>query len=83
MKLILIDTGNGYALKDIEIDGASMPDDAVYKVLVSGELDALFARVFPNQEVPERLGVHLAHAWSTLISEGAQPAQPEDYIRIE
>lgn len=83
MKLIVTDTGDGYELKDIEVNGTTIVDDTVYKIMVSGELDALFARVFPSQEAPERLGVNLSQAWSSLMSEGGQPAQPEDYIRID
>lgn len=83
MKLIVTDTGDGYELKDIEVNGTTIVDDIVYKILVSGELDSLFARVFPNQEAPERLGVNLSQAWSSLMSEGVQPVEPEDYIRID
>lgn len=83
MKLIVTDIGDGYELQDIEVDGTSIVDDTVYKIVVSNELDSLFARVFPNQKAPERLGMHLAQAWPPLMSNGAQPAQPEDYIRIE
>lgn len=83
MKLIVTDTGDGYELKDIEVNGTTIVDDTVYKILVSGELDSLFARVFPNQEAPERLGVNLSQAWSSLMSESGQPAAPEDYIRID
>lgn len=83
MKLIVTKTGDGYELKDIEVDGTTIGDDTVYKILVSGELDSLFARVFPNQNAPERLGVNLTNAWSSLMSEGGQPEAPEDYIRIE
>lgn len=84
MKMILTDTGNGYELKDIEVDGTTIGDDTVYKILVSGELDSLFARVFLNQEAPKRLGVNLSQAWSALITEeGKKPEQPEDYIKIE
>lgn len=83
MKLIVTKTGDGYELKYIEVDGTTIGDDTVYKILVSGELDSLFARVFPNQNAPERLGVNLANAWSSLMTEGAQPEAPEDYIRIE
>lgn len=84
MKLIVTDTGEGYELKDIEVDGVPIGDDTVYKILVSGEFDPLFTRVFPNLKTPERLGVHLAGAWSALIiEEGKKPEQPEDYIKIE
>ena len=83
MRLIVTDTGNGYELKDIEVDGTAIADDTVYKILVSGELDALFARVFPDREAPERLGVHLAQAWSSMMLDGVSPAEPEAYIRIE
>ena len=84
MKMILTDTGNGYELKDIEVDGTTIGDDTVYKILVSGELDSLFARVFLNQEASERLGVNLSQAWSALLTEeGKKPEQPEDYIKIE
>lgn len=83
MKLIVTKTGDGYELKDIEVDGTTIGDDTVYKILVSGELDSLFARVFPNQNAPERLGLNLANAWSSLMTEGGQPEAPEDYIRIE
>lgn len=84
MKMILTDTGNGYVLKDIEIDGAAMLDDAVYKIMVSGDFDALFAQVIENKEVPERMKMNLGRAWSILIiDEGKKPEQPEDYIKIE
>lgn len=84
MKMILTDTGNGYELKDIEVDGTTIGDDTVYKILVSGELDSLFARIFLNQEASERLGVNLSQAWSALLTEeGKKPEQPEDYIKIE
>ena len=82
MKLIVTDTGDGYELKDIEVDGLAIADDTVYRILLSGELDSLFSRVFPDRETPERLGVHLATAWTNLIVEGASPAVPEDYIEI-
>lgn len=82
MKLTLSDTENGYVLKNIEVDGAAIGDDTVYRILLSTEFNSLFARVFPNQKAPERLGKNLAKAWSSLMMEGVQPAQPEDYIEI-
>lgn len=82
MKLILTDTGNGYELNGIEVGGTAIEDDTVYKILVSGELDPLFARVFPDQEAPERLNTNLSKAWTTLMTEGGQLEAPEDYIEI-
>lgn len=83
MKLIVTDIGDGYELKDIEVDGTSIADDTVYKILVSSEFDALFARIFPNKKAPEKLGVNLADAWTAFISDETQPEAPEDYITIE
>lgn len=82
MKLTLAGTGNGYELKLIEVDGAAIQDDAVYKILLSTEFNSLFARVLPDRPAPERLGVHLATAWTNLMSGGGLLAAAEEYIEI-
>ena len=82
MKLTLTGTGNGYELKLSEVDGAAIQDDAVYKILLSTEFNSLFARVLPDRPAPERLGVHLATAWTNLMSGGGLLAASEEYIEI-
>ena len=82
MKLILSETDGGYALKDIEVDGSPIRDDAVFKVLLSTEFNSLFERVLPGHELPERLGSTLSTEWTNLICSGVQPAAAEDYIEI-
>ena len=82
MKLTLSGTEKGYVLKKIEVDGAAIGDDTVYRILLSTEFNPLFARVFPEREVPEQIGTNLAKAWTTLMSEGTQLSAPEDYIEI-
>ena len=82
MKLILNETDSGYALKDIEVGGSPIRDDAVFKVLLSTELNSLFERVLPGHELPEKLGQSLSAEWTNLICGGIQPAAAEDYIEI-
>ena len=82
MKLILNETDSGYALKDIEVGGSPIRDDAVFKVLLSTEFNSLFERVLPGHELPEKLGQSLSAEWTNLICGGIQPAAAEDYIEI-
>ena len=82
MKLILNKTDSGYALKDIEVDGSPIRDDAVFKVLLSTEFNSLFARVLPEHELPLKLDKTLSADWTALICDGVQPAAAEDYIEI-
>ena len=83
MKLILSETDGGYALKDIEVDGSPIRDDAVFKLLLSTELNSLFERILPGHELPVKLGPTLSAEWTNLICGGVQPAAAEDYIEIE
>ena len=82
MKLIVSEANGCYALKDIEIGGSPIRDDAVFKVLLSTELNSLFERVLPGHELPENLGPNLSTEWTNLICGGIQPAAAEDYIEL-
>ena len=82
MKLLLSETDGGYALKDIEVGGSPIRDDAVFKVLLSTEFNSLFARVLPEHELPLKLDKTLSADWTALICDGVQPAAAEDYIEI-
>lgn len=82
MKLVLKDTGSGYQLKDIEVAGISLKDDNVYKLLITTDIETVFVKACPNQEALQPLELTLADVWSTVIGEGQQPAEPEDYIEL-
>lgn len=45
MKLILTETENGYQVKDIEVDGDSIKDDQIYRLLFSEHIQPAFDRV--------------------------------------
>lgn len=83
MKLILKDTGNGYQLKNITVDGISMKEDAVYKLLITTSIEPVFKRACPNHEALQPQKNALFEVWSSVIGKGQQPAEPEDYIAIE
>ncbi len=83
MKLVLTETENGYALKDIQVNGESVQDEAEYTVLLPGQLQTVFDRVITDGAQMETMETSLSVAWQTAIAEGQKPAEPEDYIRIE
>ncbi len=83
MKLILNETENGYELKDITVDGESIDDDTLYKVLLSGYLQPAFNRVITNGPQMESYGMALSGVWQSAIYDGQKVAEPEDYILVE
>ncbi|MGN1338671.1 MAG: hypothetical protein ACI4WS_00095 [Oscillospiraceae bacterium] len=73
--------GEGYALKDIEVNAAPIDNSAVYKLLVQMEIEAVFADACPGAEL-QPLDATLCDVWSEVTGGGGQPAQPEDYIEL-
>lgn len=82
MKLVLTRTDAGYALKDVLVGGFPIDDGASYTLIVSGQVESVFTRVFPNKDL-QSLGTNVQACWKEVVAAGGQPAAPEDYIAVE
>lgn len=82
MKLIVGKGENRFELKDIEIGGSSMDENKTYDILLTAEIKRLYESMYPEQELKSE-DMDLSGTWMSVIREGQQPSEPEDYIRVE
>lgn len=82
MKLIIEPEKDYFKLKDIEIEGHSIDDNKKYDILLTNDVKTIFETVYPDKEI-KNLDGNLASAWSSVIADGQQPCEPEDYIKVE
>lgn len=82
MKLILRDNGGEYELEDIQIEGQTIKDKKKYKIMIPVTFEPIFAKACPKEDSPVDLDLNLSEAWLTIVGEGQQPSEPEDYIEI-
>lgn len=82
MKLILEPDGDYFKLKDIEVEGHSIEKDRKYSVLLTNDMKSILETVYPDEEIKKLAGT-LASAWSSVVNDGQQPCEPEDYIQVE
>ena len=82
MKLIVEMKKGHFKLKDIEIDGKSMDDNKIYDILCTDEIEKLLESMYTEQKLKNE-DVDLANAWVSVICDGQQPCEPEDYIEVK
>lgn len=82
MKLVVEPESDHFKLKEIEIDGKPIDDTKTYDMLFTNEIEKLFEKVYPDQQISNR-NMGLADAWVSVVREGQQPCEPEDYIEVE
>lgn len=82
MKMIIEPEKNHFKLKDIEIEGRPIDDKEQYDILLTNDVTSILETIYPDIEV-KKLDVNLANAWSSVIADGKQPCEPEDYIETE
>lgn len=82
MKLIVGKGEDRFELKDIEIGGSSMDENKTYDILLTAEIKRLYESMYPEQELKSE-DMDLSGTWMSVIRDGQQPSEPEDYIRVE
>ncbi len=83
MKLVVKSNGSGYELENILVDGSPIDDAAEYSILLTDGVTSALTSVAPKLKLEALADKNLSTAWTTAITSGRQPAQPEDYLEIE
>lgn len=83
MKLIVKKEKDHFRLKDIKIDGKSIKKKKYYCILLTDDVVKLLKQMNKDQEVKKINMIDLANSWTSVISKGKQPSNPEDYIEVQ
>lgn len=82
MKLVLEPEKDLFKLRDIEIEGHPIDEEERYDILLTNDIKAILETTYPDTEI-EKLDANLANAWNSVLADGQQPCEPEDYIEID
>ncbi len=78
MKIVVQNTGDDFALKDLLVDGSPIDEAAQYSVLLTDGVLSGF-----DGKLEAAADATLSSAWAQAMASGLQPAQPENYIEVQ
>ncbi len=82
MKLVVRSDGQGYALEDILVDGASIDDAQECSIILTDGAVSNLDSVKADCNLETLADVTFTSVWTQALADGQQPAQPQDYIEV-
>lgn len=83
MKLVLQSDQTGFALKEILVNEEEIEEEKEYTVLLTNGAVSVLQKMDPQRELKPLDDTSLSAVWVKTLTDGEQPAEPEDYMEIQ
>ena len=82
MKIVVQGAEDGFSLKEILTGGKELEDEKEYSVLLTDDVISVLDKMDTEHKFEQLDDTTLSVEWTTVMNDGNQPAEPEDYIQI-